>query len=94
LEVTDDARDLLAQEGYEPKYGARPLRRKIQRRIEDILADLWLAGDLNYAEKVIVDSADNVGAEVASPDMGGPHYDDSANYAFIWKNKALSLKTI
>ena len=94
LEVTDDARDLLAQEGYEPKYGARPLRRKIQRRIEDILADLWLSGDLNYAEKVIVDSADNVGAEVASPDMGGPHYDDSANYAFIWKNKALSLKTI
>ncbi|MDD4324374.1 MAG: ATP-dependent Clp protease ATP-binding subunit [Eubacteriales bacterium] len=92
LEVTGDARDLLAKEGYEPKYGARPLRRKIQRRIEDVLADLWLSGDLNYAEKVIVDAADNVGAELESPDMGGPHFDDSGNYAFIWENKVLSLK--
>lgn len=94
LQVTDDARDLLAEEGYEPKYGARPLRRKIQRRIEDVLADLWLSGDLNYAEKVTVDAADNVGAELESPDLGGPHFDDSGNYVFIWENKVLSLKKL
>ncbi len=94
LQVTDDARDLLAEEGYEPKYGARPLRRKIQRRVEDVLADLWLAGDLDYAEKVTVDAADNVGAETESPDMGGPYFDDSGNYAFIWENKILSLKKL
>ncbi|NLC39786.1 MAG: ATP-dependent Clp protease ATP-binding subunit [Clostridiaceae bacterium] len=92
LQITDDARDLLAKEGYEPKYGARPLRRKIQRRIEDVLADLWLSGDLYYAEKVIVDAADNVEAELESPNMGGPHFDDSGNYAFIWENKVMSLK--
>jgi ATP-dependent Clp protease ATP-binding subunit ClpE len=92
LQITDDARDLLAKEGYEPKYGARPLRRKIQRRIEDVLADLWLSGDLNYADQVIVDAADNVGAELESPHMAGPHYDDSGNYAFIWVNKVMSLQ--
>ena len=93
LQITEDARDLLAKEGYEPKYGARPLRRKIQRRIEDVLADLWLSGDLNYADQVIVDAADNVGAELEAPTMGGPHFDDSGNYAFTWVNKVMSLKT-
>jgi ATP-dependent Clp protease ATP-binding subunit ClpB len=38
LEVTDDARDFLAREGYDPVYGARPLKRAIQRQIQDPLA--------------------------------------------------------
>jgi len=44
LIVTDEARDLLAEEGYEPAYGARPLKRAIQQRIQNALAKELLAG--------------------------------------------------
>lgn len=46
LRVNDDVKDLLAEEGYDPAYGARPLRRTITRRIEDPLTDHLLRGDL------------------------------------------------
>ncbi len=46
LIVTDAAKDELATEGYDEKYGARPLRKCIQKRIENPLADQLLAGDL------------------------------------------------
>ena len=44
LRVSDPVMDMLAEEGYNPSYGARPLRRVIQRRIEDELTDQLLAG--------------------------------------------------
>jgi ATP-dependent Clp protease ATP-binding subunit ClpB len=44
LVVTDEARDLLAEEGYDPAYGARPLKRAIQQRIQNALAKELLAG--------------------------------------------------
>jgi ATP-dependent Clp protease ATP-binding subunit ClpB len=46
LELSDDAKDLLAQQGYDPAYGARPLRRVIQRSVLDQLAEQILAGNL------------------------------------------------
>ena len=46
LEVTDRARDLLAEEGYDPAYGARPLKRVIQQRLQNQLANELLAGNL------------------------------------------------
>ena len=46
LELTDSAKDLLAQQGYDPAYGARPLRRVIQRSVLDQLAEQILAGTL------------------------------------------------
>jgi ATP-dependent Clp protease ATP-binding subunit ClpC len=46
LELTDEVHELLAKEGYNPSYGARPLRRAIQRLIEDPLAEEILAGVL------------------------------------------------
>jgi ATP-dependent Clp protease ATP-binding subunit ClpB len=46
LGVTPQARLWLAEHGYDPVYGARPLRRLIQREIEDRLANLLLAGEL------------------------------------------------
>jgi len=55
LEVTDGARDFLAQAGWDPQYGARPLRRAIQRNIEDALARKFLAGQLPAATTVVVD---------------------------------------
>lgn len=54
LSVSEAAKDQLAKEGYDPKYGARPLRKTIQRRLEDPLADMFLMGKLAKAEKVSV----------------------------------------
>ena len=58
LEVTDAARSWLADEGYDPAYGARPLRRLVQREIGDRLARMLLAGDVLDGQKVVVDKAD------------------------------------
>ncbi|GAA4063668.1 ATP-dependent Clp protease ATP-binding subunit [Agromyces indicus] len=58
FEVTDAAVALLAERGYEPEYGARPLRRLIQREIDDRIADLFVTGALGDGEAVRVDTAD------------------------------------
>ena len=58
FEVTDAAVALLAERGYEPEYGARPLRRVIQREIDDRIADLFVSGALGDGEGVRVDAAD------------------------------------
>ncbi|HZK04284.1 MAG TPA: ATP-dependent chaperone ClpB [Actinomycetaceae bacterium] len=58
LEVTDEARDWLAAEGYDPSYGARPLRRLIQREIGDQLAKQLLAGSVVDGSTVLVDRGD------------------------------------
>jgi len=55
LEVSEKAKDQLAREGYDPKYGARPLRKTIQRRLEDPLADMYLMGKLEKASLVRID---------------------------------------
>jgi ATP-dependent Clp protease ATP-binding subunit ClpC len=56
LEVTDAAVDRLAEVGYEPEYGARPLRRVIQREIDDRIADLFVADELVDGGAVTVDA--------------------------------------
>jgi ATP-dependent Clp protease ATP-binding subunit ClpB len=55
LELTDPARLYLVQAGYDPTYGARPLKRAIQREIETPLARLILKGDVHDGEIVVVD---------------------------------------
>jgi ATP-dependent Clp protease ATP-binding subunit ClpB len=55
LQVTDDAKAWLAERGYEPAYGARPLRRLIQKAIGDALAKKLLAGDVRDGDTVKVD---------------------------------------
>jgi ATP-dependent Clp protease ATP-binding subunit ClpB len=55
LEVSERAKDLLAQEGYDPVYGARPLKRAIMRKLEDPLAKKVLAGELPPGTLVLVD---------------------------------------
>ncbi|MDY0910966.1 ATP-dependent Clp protease ATP-binding subunit [Microbacterium sp. CFBP9034] len=57
LEVTDAAIDWLAEHGYEPEYGARPLRRLIQREVDDLIADLFVTGALVDGGTVTVDAA-------------------------------------
>ena len=55
LEVTDAARAFIAREGYDPHYGARPLRRAIQRLIENPLAKRLLAGEFTAGDTVRID---------------------------------------
>jgi ATP-dependent Clp protease ATP-binding subunit ClpB len=56
LEVTPAAQDLLAEKGYDPHYGARPLKRVIQRLVQDPLAMRILEGEFPEGSKVVVDS--------------------------------------
>ncbi|EAP98378.1 ATP-dependent protease ATP-binding subunit [Janibacter sp. HTCC2649] len=56
LEVTDAAREWLADTGYDPAYGARPLRRLVQKEIGDRLARALLAGDVRDGQTVTVDT--------------------------------------
>src|SRR5271157_6374154 len=58
LTATDAALDLLAEEGYDPDMGARPLRRVIQQKVEDPLSDGLLSGDFNEGDTILVDVAD------------------------------------
>jgi ATP-dependent Clp protease ATP-binding subunit ClpC len=58
LELTPAAREVLAREGFDPKFGARPLRRAIQRLIEDPLSDELLRGQFGRGDVVVVDARD------------------------------------
>ena len=55
LEVTDAAKDLLGSKGYDPVFGARPLRRVIQNMVEDQLSEALLRGEFSAGETVAVD---------------------------------------
>jgi ATP-dependent Clp protease ATP-binding subunit ClpB len=56
LEVTDAARELIAARGYDPAFGARPLKRLIQREIQDPLAVKLLSGEIGEGDTVLVDA--------------------------------------
>jgi ATP-dependent Clp protease ATP-binding subunit ClpB len=56
LELTPAARDLLAREGYDPSYGARPLKRTIQRLVQDPLAFKLLNGEFAEGDRVVADA--------------------------------------
>jgi ATP-dependent Clp protease ATP-binding subunit ClpB len=58
LEVTDDAMRVLAHEGFDPAFGARPLKRVIQREIADRAATLILEGGISEGDTIKVDAAD------------------------------------
>ena len=58
FEVTAAAKDLLAREGYDPTYGARPLKRAIQRLLENPLALRLLEGDIGDGARVIAETSD------------------------------------
>ena len=68
LELTEEARALLAREGYDPAYGARPLKRLVQRRVENPLAQRMLAGEVREGDRVLVDAqGDELAFTVAQP---------------------------
>ena len=59
LEVTDKAKEYIATQGYDPHYGARPLKRTIQRLIQDPLALMLLAGKFSDGDSCRVDLAED-----------------------------------
>ena len=59
IELTEAAKDLLARKGYDPSLGARPLRRAIQRLVEDPLSEKILWKEFEAGDSVIVDAEKN-----------------------------------
>ena len=70
FEVTDAAKDLLGRHGYDPTYGARPLKRAIQRLLENPLALRLLEGDIGDGSRIVADvdgDGDTIGFRVETP---------------------------
>ena len=55
IDLTDKAKDFIIEKGYNPKYGARPLERAIQKHIEDVLAEEILSGKVKKGDLVLAD---------------------------------------
>jgi ATP-dependent Clp protease ATP-binding subunit ClpC len=70
IELTDAAKNLLAEKGYDPALGARPLRRTIQREIEDKLSEKLLYKEFAAGQTIIVDARD--GEIVFEPAVRSP----------------------
>jgi ATP-dependent Clp protease ATP-binding subunit ClpB len=60
LEVNEDAIQLLATWGYDPQYGARPLKRVLQREILNKLSKMILANKINKEKKIVISKKDNL----------------------------------
>ena len=58
LQITDAAKDLIIERGYDPLYGARPLRRYLQSSVETLLARTILSGDVAPESTITVDVQD------------------------------------
>jgi ATP-dependent Clp protease ATP-binding subunit ClpC len=71
IELTQSAKELLVEKGYDPAMGARPLRRAIQRFIEDPLADFVLMSELQPGSTILVDRKDD-GEDVDISIVAGP----------------------
>jgi ATP-dependent Clp protease ATP-binding subunit ClpC len=55
VELTERAKDFIAEKGYDPSYGARPLNRAIQKYLEDPVAEEILKGDLAAGDTIVAD---------------------------------------
>jgi len=59
IELTDDAKSWLSKKGYDASLGARPLRRTIQREVEDVLSEKILLGEFRAGQLIVVDTEDD-----------------------------------
>lgn len=59
FELTEAAKDKISDEGFDPEYGARPLRRALQKQVEDRLSEELLKGNIKKGQKAIIDVKDN-----------------------------------
>ena len=58
IELTEKAKDLIVEGGYDPMYGARPLKRYLQKNVETLAARLILAGNVGRGDTILIDAAD------------------------------------
>jgi len=56
LELTDEAKDYIIEEGYDPIYGARPLKRFLQKNVETLAAKMILSGDVETEDTIVIDT--------------------------------------
>ncbi|MBO8230337.1 ATP-dependent Clp protease ATP-binding subunit ClpC [Prochlorococcus marinus str. MU1404] len=80
LNVTDAFKERLVEEGYNPAYGARPLRRAVMRLLEDSLAEEVLSGRIKDGDKALVDVDDNKKVTINISSEESPQELASANY--------------
>jgi ATP-dependent Clp protease ATP-binding subunit ClpC len=66
LKADKDGVDILAREGYDPKFGARPLRRLLQDKIENTIANKMLAGELKRRDTVVLNNKAEIEVERAA----------------------------
>ena len=60
IELTEATKNQIVEGGYDPNYGARPLKRYLQKHVETLAAKLMLQGDIGAGEKIIIDSEDGI----------------------------------
>ena len=70
IELTDKAKDFIAEKGYDAKYGARPLKRSIQKYLEDPLAEQIIQHEIGDGDKLVVDYDDKKEEIVIKPKKG------------------------
>ncbi|KGF90801.1 ATP-dependent Clp protease [Prochlorococcus marinus str. MIT 9123] len=80
LNVTDAFKERLVEEGYNPSYGARPLRRAVMRLLEDSLAEEVLSGRIKDGDKALVDVDDNKKVKISITTEESPQELASANF--------------
>ncbi len=80
LSVTDAFKERLVEEGYNPSYGARPLRRAVMRLLEDSLAEEVLSGRIKNGDKALVDIDDNKKVTINISSEESPQQLASANF--------------
>ena len=80
LNVTDAFKERLVEEGYNPSYGARPLRRAVMRLLEDSLAEEVLSGRIKDGDKALVDIDDNKKVTINISSEESPQELASANF--------------
>jgi ATP-dependent Clp protease ATP-binding subunit ClpA len=68
MEFTTAALDKLSEEGYDPAFGARPLKRVLQRMIEDPMSEMILRGEIPNGSKVIIEPNDKTSDDVGEDD--------------------------
>ena len=59
VDLTEAAKAFVTEHGYDPAYGARPLRRYIQKHVETLAARIILQGDIHQGQRIVIDVAEN-----------------------------------
>ncbi len=78
LHLTEPARNWLAKQGYDPQFGARPLRRALQRHIENPLSIQLLKGDFRAGDLIVIDERDGALAFARHPDQASDYSNGAA----------------